>query len=77
MNQGNREAIAKLAQSGEAQRLMKLLNQSGSVQQEAQDAAGGKPEALIARMQQLMSTEEGARLVEQINRKARQNGLSK
>jgi len=73
----DQEAISKLAQSDEAQRLVRLLNQSGSVQKAAQEAADGRPEALLARVQQLMSTEEGARLVEQLSRQVKKRGLTK
>lgn len=72
----NREAISKLAQSNDAQRLMQLLKQGGGVQDAAQAAAAGDPSELMKRMQQLMSTEEGARLVERISRQAKESGLA-
>lgn len=72
----NREAIAQLAQSSDAQRLMALLNrQSGGVQQAAQAAAAGDPSQLMAMMEQLMNSREGAELVDRIGAQAKQSGL--
>ena len=68
--------LSKLAQSGDAQRLVQLLQQGGGVQDAAKAAAAGDPSELIRRMQQLMNTEEGARLVERISKQARQSGLT-
>lgn len=72
----NREAISKLAQSSDAQNLMRLLQQSGGVQDAAQAAAAGDPGALLKKVQQLMSTQEGAQLVERISQQARKHGLT-
>ena len=72
----NREAISKLAQSSDAQRLMQLLKQGGGVQDAAQAAAAGNPSELMKRMQQLMSTQEGAQLVERISQQAKESGLA-
>lgn len=72
----NREAISKLAQSSDAQQLMQLLQRGGGVQEAAQAAADGDPSELIRRMQQLMSTKEGAQLVERISRQAKESGLT-
>ena len=66
----NREAIGKLAQSGQAKRLVQLLDQSGGVK-----AAAGKPEQLMSMMNQLMSTREGAQLIESISQQVKQAGL--
>ena len=55
----NRAAISKLAQSGDAQRLMELLRQGGGVEQAAQAAAAGDPAALMAMMDRLMHTRGG------------------
>ena len=71
----NREAIGRLAQSGQAKRLVQLLEQSGGVKAAAQAAAAGKPEQLMAMMNQLMSTQEGARLMESISQQVKQAGL--
>ncbi len=72
----NREAISKLAQSGEAQNLMRLLQQGGGLQDAAQAAAAGDPAALMQKLQQLMNTQEGAQLVERISQQAKQQGLT-
>lgn len=71
----NRAAISKLAQSGDAQRLMELLRQGGGVEQAAQAAAAGDPSALMAMMDRLMHTPEGAELVDRIGAQAKQAGL--
>lgn len=71
----NRAAISKLAQSGDAQRLMELLRQGGGVEQAAQAAAAGDPAALMAMMDRLMHTPEGAALVDRIGTRAKQAGL--
>lgn len=71
----NRAAISKLAQSGDAQRLMELLRQGGGVEQAAQAAAAGDPAALMAMMDRLMHTPEGAALVDRIGTQAKRAGL--
>lgn len=71
----NRAAISKLAQSGDARRLMELLRQGGGVEQAAQAAAAGNPAALMAMMDRLMHTPEGAALVDRIGTQAKQAGL--
>ena len=71
----NRAAISKLAQSGDAQRMMELLRQGGGVEQAAQAAAAGDPAALMAMMDRLMHTPEGAALVDRIGTQAKQAGL--
>lgn len=72
----NREAIAQLAKSGDAQKLMELLQQqSGQVKQAAQAAAAGDPGQLMAMMDQLMRSKEGAELVNRIESQAKQAGL--
>lgn len=71
----NREAISRLAQSSDAQQLMNLLRQKGGVQEAAQAAAGGDVSQLMAMMNQLMSTREGAELVERIGDQAKKAGL--
>ncbi len=72
----NRDAITRLAKSSDAQKLMELLQkQSGQVKQAAQQAAAGDPAQLMAMMDQLMHSKEGAELVDRINSQARQAGL--
>ena len=72
----NRESLSKLAQSQDAQRLMELLEQAGGVQDAAKSAAAGDPGALMNMMNQLMSTGEGAKLVERLSQQARESGLA-
>lgn len=72
----NREAIARLAKSSDAQKLMELLQrQSGQVKQAAAAAAAGEPSQLMAIMDQLMHSKEGAELVDRIGSQAKQAGL--
>ena len=72
----NRDAITRLARSSDAQKLMELLQkQSGQVKQAAQQAAAGGRAQLMAMMDQLMHSKEGAELVDRINSQARQAGL--
>lgn len=71
----NRQAIAQLAQSHEVQSMMRLLRQSGDVQQAAQAAAKGEPAALMSMVQQLLSTQQGAKLADQIGEQAKQAGI--
>ena len=72
----NRAAISKLAQSGDAQRLMELLRQGGGIQGAAEAAVKGDTSQLVGMMQRLMNTPEGGELVERISRQARQSGLT-
>lgn len=72
----NRQAITKLAQSGEAQKLMAMLQKQGGVQDAARAAAAGDTARLIAMMNQLMGSKEGAELVERITDKAKRSGLN-
>ena len=71
----NKDAVTRLAQSGDAKQLMNLLQQRGGVKEAAQAAAGGDPSQLMAMMSQLMQSEDGAALVERIEKQARQAGL--
>ena len=77
MNEKDREALSKLAQSQQAQKLIRMLGQEGTVQDAARQAAAGKPEKLLEQMRQLMSTPEGAALVDQIGQQAKKSGLTK
>ena len=74
---GDRAALAQLAGSGEAKRLMELLNSQGGVQQAAKAAAGGDTKALLGMVDRLMKTQEGAALVEQIGARAKEAGLDR
>ena len=71
----NRDAIRQLAQAGEARRLVSLLQQNGSVESAAQAAAKGRPQELMSMLQNLLATQEGAQLVQNIERQAKQSGL--
>lgn len=72
----HRQAITHLAQSGDAQKLVSMLKQTGGVQQAAQAAAQGDTSQLMGMMNQLMNTREGAALVERLRRQAEESGLS-
>lgn len=71
----NREAIAQLAASSDAKKLMSMLQKRGGVQAAAEAAAGGDPSQLMAMMNQLMNTKEGAELVDRIGSQAKKAGL--
>ncbi len=71
-----RQAIEQLAKTGDAQKLAAMLKRQGGVQQAAQAAAQGDPAQLMAVVNQLMSTQEGAHLVERLRRRAKESGLS-
>ena len=71
----NRDAIRQLAQSGEARRLVSLLQQNGSVESAAQAAARGRRQERLSMLQNLLATQEGAQLVQNIERQAKQSGL--
>ncbi len=72
----NRDKIAKLAQSNDAKQLMNMLQQqNGGIKQAAQAAATGDPSQLMAMMNRLMSSKEGANLVERIGNEAKKAGL--
>ena len=70
------EAIRRLAGPGVAQLLVPMLGTNGGVHQAAQAAAKGDASQLMEMMNQLMSTPEGARLVERISRQAKESGLT-
>ena len=72
----NRQAIASLAGTEDAKRLMELLQrQGGQVRQAAQAAAQGSPQQLMEMMDRLMNSKEGADLVERIGEQAKKAGL--
>ena len=72
----DREKIAQLARSSDAQKLPELLEQqSGQVRQAAQQAAAGDPSQLMEIMGQLMHSKEGAALMDRIGAQAKQAGL--
>ena len=69
-------ALARLAQSGEARKLVSLLKQNGGVLEAAQAAANGAPGQLMQMMERLMNTREGGELGERSSQQARESGLS-
>ena len=71
----NRAAISKLASSQDARKLMELLEGMGGVQQAAQSAVKGDASALMAMVEGLMKSEQGARIVGRIQEQAEQAGL--
>ncbi len=73
---GQQQAIQRLANSGDAQKLMAMLRQTGQVEQAAQAAAKGQTGELMDLMKRLMATQEGAQLVDRISRQAKEQGLS-
>ena len=76
LSEKKRSAIAQLAKSDDAKKLMELLQQqSGEVKQAAQAAAAGDPAQLVAMMDQLMHSKEGAELVNRIDSQAKRAGL--
>lgn len=71
----NKEALSKMAQSGDAKKLMELLGRDGSVQGAATAAAGGNVSQLMGMVQRLMQSPEGAELVNRISSEAKKSGL--
>ena len=68
-------ALAGLADSEDTQALMAMLRRQGGVEEAAKAAAGGDPGQLMAMMNRLMSSKEGAELVARIEDQARRAGL--
>ncbi len=68
-------AMRKLLASEDTKRMMQLLEQQGGVQEAARSAAGGDPSRIMEMMKTLMSSEEGARLVERLSGQAERSGL--
>ena len=67
----NRQAIEALMKSGEAQRLVELLNQKGggNLKGAAQSAMRGDTAQLMTLVEGLMKDPKSAQLVEQLNKK--------
>ena len=68
-------SVRKLLASEDTKRMMQLLEQQGGVQEAARSAAGGDPTRIMEMMKKLMSSQEGAQLVERIKGQAEQSGL--
>lgn len=71
----NFSALSELAQSTDAQKLMAMLQQRGEVRGAAEAAAAGNPAQLMAMMNEMIRTKDGAELVARIEQKAKQAGL--
>lgn len=67
----NKQAIESLMKSGEAQRLMELLNQNAGngLKDAAQSAMKGDTTQLMGLVQGLMKDPKNAKLVEDLNKK--------
>lgn len=66
----NKEKVMGMINSPDAQRLMRLLQQTGGdqLQTAAQAAMKGNPQQLTQIMNRIMATPEGAQAVERINK---------
>lgn len=66
----HKEQVMGLADSPDAKRLMELLSRAGGagLEDAAQAAVKGEPQALIRLMQSVLSTPEGAKTVQNISR---------
>ena len=70
----NKQAMENLMKSGEAQRLMELLNKNAgsSLKDAAQSAMNGNASQLMDLVQGLMKDPQSAKLVEELNKKVNQ-----
>lgn len=68
-------AVQDLLRSDDTKRMMDMLGSQDNVKHAAKAAAAGDPAQLMGMMQRLMSTQEGAQLVERITKQAKQSGL--
>lgn len=66
----NKDAIRQIAQSPDTQKLLQMLNEQngGGLKEAAQQAGKGDPKALVAMVNGLMRSKEGAELVERLNK---------
>ena len=72
----SRAAAMKLAQSSDAKKLMELLQAQGEqVRQATQAAAQGNPEQLVAIVERLAHSQEGADLLARMEAQAQREGL--
>ena len=67
----NKQAVESLMRSGEAQRLMELLNQNAGsgLKDAAQSAMKGDASQLMSLVEGLMKDPQSAKLVEELNKK--------
>lgn len=68
-------SLLKLSKTGEVQQLMSLLQQNGSLDQAAKSASSGDTTQLLSMVKQVMSSTEGAELIEHIQQKAKDAGI--
>ena len=70
----NKQGLENLMKSGEAQRLMELLNRNagGGLKDAAQSAMKGDSAQLMSLVEGLMKDPQSAKLVENLNKKAAQ-----
>ncbi len=73
--QVNPATLMKLSKTGEVQQLMSMLQEKGSLQEAAKSASSGDATALLAMVKQVMSSTEGADLIENIQQKAKDAGI--
>lgn len=71
----NSASILKIAKSGEVQQLMSLLKETGGVEEAAKKASTGDTAALMSMVQTLLQDEQGASLIETIQKQADEAGL--
>jgi len=64
----NKTALLQLMNSADGRRLIQLMQQQSGLQQAAGAAAKGDASQLTQMVSRLMETQEGAQLVERINR---------
>jgi len=66
----NKDAIRQIAQSPDTQKLLQMLNaqNGGGLKAAAEQAGKGDPKALVAMVNGLMQSKEGAELVERLNK---------
>lgn len=70
----NQALLQSILQSPDTKKLMQMLSQSsgGHLQHTAESAAKGDTQALSNLVRQVMGSEEGSRLVQQLNQKISQ-----
>lgn len=67
----NKALLQTILNAPDTQRLLQLLDQKagGELKQAASSAARGDPQALSGLVRQVMESQEGARLIQQLNQK--------
>lgn len=67
--------LLKLSKTGEVQELMSLLQKNGSLEEAAKSATSGDSSQLLKMVQQVMRSQEGADLIDNIQQKAKEAGI--